>query len=398
MRYFLNFLGRLLSVLGFLLVGSVQAQQFTSLHQFPVVYNISSSLDSAGNLNFTQTRQLFGFKEQYSPTGVSGCVLGYPEWRSACEKVNGGFSFGFDSQYTDYQEFRVFVPAGTTFYVLRGFLPQSAQYAAAVRFGTPPTRTTMLSPVEYENAKRDQHDDRDFARLLAGEERILVHDGNGVVSLTGTARLSANPLAVGQWLYIRVLNSSPIYSLTGVFEVNLDQYKAGFNAIEFGVDGDPPIAGSEPPAPVVATATVENLQQETSEPVTLLLKVNHLPGEITPGAKVSYYTGALIPTHMFGMAGYSDVVFFLANTNMDLSTPANLEWSLLYKDETLDKVAFERERPLLNVEQFVRIPLFLNKENIKHLSGRVRFGYMLNDGQFKVLDLIWDPEISTRTP
>lgn len=247
MRYFLNHLGRMLVVLGLILTGSAQAQQFVSLHQFPVVYNISSSLDASGNLNYTRTPQLFGFKDQFAPTGVPGCVIGYPEWRSACQKVNGGFSFVFENEYTDYYEYRVFVPAGTTFFALRGFLSQTVQYAAAVRLGAPPSRTAMLSPEEYQNAKLNQNEERDFARLLAGEERILVHDGSGVMKLSGTARLSTNPMAAGQWLYIRALNSSPIFSLGAVYEVNLDLYKAGYNATQFGADGDPVSSGGSTP-------------------------------------------------------------------------------------------------------------------------------------------------------
>jgi len=241
-----NFL-RLITIL-VMLFSSVAHAQFQSLHQFGVTHNIGSSLDALGNLYFTKTPQLFGFKDQFAPSGVSGCVMGYPELRALCQTVDGGFSFTFEG-YSSYTEFKVYVPAGTTFFGLAGYMPQSVEYAAAVRFGSAPTRMGTLSPTEYANAKTAQNRNTDFAKLLAGEERLMVHDGGGSISLSGIARLSTSPLTTGQWLYVRVLNGSSIAGLGAIYEVNLDKYREGYNATTFGANGDPDAGGSIPDNP-----------------------------------------------------------------------------------------------------------------------------------------------------
>lgn len=237
----LSVLNRLLSwivVVAAMVSGTAYAQ-FVSLHQFPIKYNISSTLDAQGNLTYTKTSDLVGFKDQFAPTGVSGCVIGYPEFRAQCLSVIGGLSFVFEGQQTDFREFRVFIPKGMTFFALRSFLPQSAQYAVAVRLGQAPVRTSALTAAEYASAKLDQNEERDFARLMAGEERLIVHDGGGVVKYSGTARLSTAPFASGQWLYVRVLNAYPVYALGGAYEVDRDLYRTGYNEI-YNTPSNPP--------------------------------------------------------------------------------------------------------------------------------------------------------------
>lgn len=263
----LNILKRLargVAVLGFVLAGAAHAQ-FQSLHQFPLTYNISSSLDASGNLFYTKTPQLFGFKDQFAPAGVSGCVMGYPELRTQCQTVNGGFGFTLEG-YSSYTEYRVYIPAGTTFFGLSGYLPQSMQYAAAVKLGGPPSRTTMLSPAEYEAAKAGQNRNTDFARLLAGEERLIVHDGGGSISLSGIARLTPTTLTTGRWLYVRVLNGSNIAGLGALYEVDLNAYRAGYNATAFGADGDPTTTGGgTPPINPPGGSTLTGISLSKSE-------------------------------------------------------------------------------------------------------------------------------------
>ena len=251
MRNISTYFLRLVVFLGLLASTSVYAQ-FQSLHQFPVMHNISSSLDAAGNLNFTKTEQLFGFRNQFAPSGVSGCVMGYPELRTLCQTVNGGFGFILPG-YSSYTEFRIYIPAGTSFFGVSGYLPQSVQYAAAVKLGSAPSRISSLSFQEYETAKLSQNKNTDFGKLLAGEERIMVHDGGGSISLSGVARLSAAPMTTGQWLYVRVLNGSSIADLGALYEVDLEKYRAGYNTTQFGADGDPAAGGSIPSNPTNPT-------------------------------------------------------------------------------------------------------------------------------------------------
>lgn len=214
------------------------ANSFVSLHQSPITYVKSSALDASGNLVFIRTNPLIGFKDQFAPTGTPGCAMGYPEYRAECQTVNGGFGFAFEG-VTSYSEFRVFIPAGTTFFGASGYLPQSVQYAVAVRLGNKPTRVNALSEAEYQHAKESQNRNTDFAKLLAGEERLIVHDGGGAISLSGIARMAASPMARGQWIYFRVLNGSNIHGLGAIYEVNLDMYKREYYQIPFSTSGDP---------------------------------------------------------------------------------------------------------------------------------------------------------------
>lgn len=212
---------------------------FVSLHQSPITYVKSSGLDASGGLVFNRTPPLVGFRDQYPPSGTPGCVMGYPEFSSECRTVNGGFGFTFEGVTTNFREYRIYVPAGTTFFCGSGYFPQSQQYAVAVRMGREPTRSAPLTEAEYEQAKLNQNKENDFAKLLAGEERLMVHDGGGNMTMTGIARLANAPLAQGQWIYIRALNDTAIYSLGAIYEVNLDLYRREYNRTSFSESGDP---------------------------------------------------------------------------------------------------------------------------------------------------------------
>ncbi|MDD2608163.1 MAG: hypothetical protein PHX60_00510 [Giesbergeria sp.] len=230
--------------------------EFLSLHQFPLVYNIGSSLDASGQLVFRTTSPLIGFKDQYNPTatgagGVIPCVMGYPEFRDKCQTVDGGAGFIING-YSSYPEFKIYIPAGTTFFGASGYLPQSAEYAVAVKLGSPPTRTTALTAEEYQTNKSTQNRFTDFNLLLAGQEKIFVHDGSGAISLSGIARLSS-PLTTGKWLYIRAINQASVKNLGAIYEVNHDQYRTAYNALtpSFGADGDPVEEGTIPVGPTL---------------------------------------------------------------------------------------------------------------------------------------------------
>lgn len=118
-------------------------------------------------------------------------------------------------------------------------MSQSEKYAVAVRIDQSPSRRTAFSDAEYEQAKLAQHKEYDFAKVLAGEERLIVHDGGGSISLTGIARMGANPLSTGRWIYIRVLNGGSIHGLGAIYEVQRDIYKTEYYKTSFGSNGDP---------------------------------------------------------------------------------------------------------------------------------------------------------------
>jgi hypothetical protein len=260
MKKFNKYLLKLSLLLGLNAFGSAYAQ-FWSLHQSPVVFNISSSLDAGGNLVYQKTSQLFGFKDQFDPTGtgttagVTACLIGYPEFRNKCQTVNGGFAFTIDG-YSSNQEFKVYVPAGTKFFGVSGYMPQSVQYGVAVKLGSPPARTEFLTEAEYQAAKSGQNRFQDFQRLVNGEERIIVHDGGGAISLSGIARLTT-PFSTGQWMYFRVLTANTsIAGLGAIYEVDLNQYRTAYNSLAFGTNGDPLDNGSTPNVPTLTNISL----------------------------------------------------------------------------------------------------------------------------------------------
>lgn len=212
--------------------------QFISLHQFPITYVKSSGLDAQGNLFTVNSDPLLGFKNQFAPTGVSGCVLGYPEYRSQCQSVTGGLGFNF-SGYSQFREFKAYIPAGTTFFSLTGNLPQNTSYAVAVRLGATPARVAAPTAAEYETLRSSQNTSTAFSRLQAGEELVMVHNYGGNISLSGEARLTGAPLTEGRWIYFRVLTGESIYLLGGIYEINRDAYATGYANTVFGADGDP---------------------------------------------------------------------------------------------------------------------------------------------------------------
>lgn len=214
---------------------------FYSLHQQPVSFTKSSHLDASGNLVFDRETYV-GFKNQFAPSGVTGCTIGYPEFRSQCETVQGGFGFVIGG-YTGYHEYKIYIPAGTTFFGAKGYLPQSVQYAVSVRLGQPPVRTEPLSDSQYQETLHSQNSEADFYKLQKGQEIQIAHDGGGNISLSGSARLISNPFPVGQWLYIRVINGDQIYNLTAIYEVELNLYKQHYTSLvngqKFNSNNDP---------------------------------------------------------------------------------------------------------------------------------------------------------------
>lgn len=179
-----------------------KAKSFISLHQQPV-------------------QNLIGYKNQNTPQrAASGIWLSIPG-------------------YSTYSEFKVYIPKGTTYFAITGNQPQSVDYAVVSKFESIPNRTQPLSDEEYNTAISQTNETEQFAKLMAGEEVVFVHNHGGNLSLSGTARLYSSHLQSGGWLYIRVLNGSSIYLLAAVNEVNMSAYTQSYNSLTFDSSGDP---------------------------------------------------------------------------------------------------------------------------------------------------------------
>lgn len=355
--------------------------EFLSLHQFPLVYNIGSSLDASGQLVFRTTSPLIGFKDQYNPTatgagGVIPCVMGYPEFRDKCQTVDGGAGFIING-YSSYPEFKIYIPAGTTFFGASGYLPQSAEYAVAVKLGSPPTRTTALTAEEYQTNKSTQNRFTDFNLLLAGQEKIFVHDGSGAISLSGIARLSS-PLTTGKWLYIRAINQASVKNLGAIYEVNHDQYRTAYNALtpSFGADGDPVEEGTIP-VPNAAQILDKVPSADTAGNLVINFKLKRPDTELVATNKTNFWVAALLPKTSFPYMNDEEEWFFFTPTGwMQQNSPNPLS------------VAYQINQ-VPTAETSFRIPTGLPQAIAEYFNAELYFGYMGADGAFKNMGIIW---------
>lgn len=214
------------------LVGVGANAQFLSLHQYSQTY-----VDGRGvPVSYT------GFRDQFSPTGTPGCVMGVTSLRSSCTYVSNGLSFSLQGGQ-DLTQFKVYVPAGATSFIFSGYLPQGLQAAVAVRMNAAPDRVNPLSAAEYANYQSNRDIYTVYSRLAAGQEVILVADGGGSFSLAGNNNFSP-ALSTGAWVYFRLINGTYIDTPRATYEIDLAKYIAGYGAITFGGDGDPVDGGS----------------------------------------------------------------------------------------------------------------------------------------------------------
>lgn len=239
-----NLVCKFLMFSAWLMLGASVGAQSLSLHQFPQSYAKSQFVDGSGQL-VQQTVTYTGFKDQFAPTGTTGCTMGISALRSECTLVTGGLSFGLPGSQ-QIKEFKLYVPAGTKRFVFGGYLPQNYEAAVVVRASRAPDRVNPLTEAEYANF-RNQGVFNIFERIVAGEELTLVHAGGGGFSLAGNNTL-VQPLEVGVWLYFRLVNGEYVDTPRATYEIDLPIYIAGYNNIVFGGDGDPPAVSVPPPA------------------------------------------------------------------------------------------------------------------------------------------------------
>lgn len=224
------------------------AQDFFSLHQLPKTVTLIGSGSGVPD----SAIQLTGIKDTFSPfTSVGACVLGYSGYTSLCSSSFQGYSGAIANEYSNYTQYRVYVPAGIRYFVLNGFMPQNAEYAAVLKFDSPPTRTQPLSVTEYDTYRGDLYSEA-YQNLDNGLEVYGIHNYGGTTNLA-ELRPTTTPLK-GRWLYVRVLNGSAIYNLQYFSSLDLDIYAAAYSELTFDAVGDPVEARTPTPAPAPAPA------------------------------------------------------------------------------------------------------------------------------------------------
>lgn len=205
------------------------SSRFISLHQTAIKI---ATPPPAGSYEYGAEVHT-GFKQQYAPTGISGCAIGFSVGGCA---FPGGGSLSLP-EFTNYKlnaaEFKIYIPAGAKSLMLSGYAPQSSRSAFVLRFGAEPVRASALSDSEYAAAQSSERIDQSFANLVNNhQELFVVHDGGGTLRfVAGGIDGSRTPLSRGGWLYIRQLNGSPLYDIQGGIDVDMNKYAAAFQSI-----------------------------------------------------------------------------------------------------------------------------------------------------------------------
>lgn len=235
-----------------------QAANFLSVHQLP--HKIARP-PAAGSYQYTFDTKI-GFKEQFAPTGVAGCAIGFGMGGCAFPGA-GSLSLPefTGAQLQQHKEFKIFIPAGTRSLLLAGYAPLGTQSAFVLRYGKEPVRLTALSDAEYQAARTGQHVEALFSRLVKEDaEQFVVHDGSGSLRFMG-GQLDANRGSTdqGQWLYVRQLSGAPLMTYQGAIDVDMPKYAAGYAAITWNTRSAPDpidtVSGEGPAAPPPVAAT-----------------------------------------------------------------------------------------------------------------------------------------------
>ncbi len=245
-----------------------QAANFVSIHQLP---HKTPLPPAAGSFTYTFDTKI-GFKEQYAPTGVTGCAIGFGT--GGCAFPGGGslpLTEFTGAQLQHHKEFKIFIPAGTRSLLLSGYAPLATQSAFVLRYGKEPVRLAPLSDAEYQAARTGQHVEALFSRLVKEDaEQFVVHDGSGSLRFMG-GQLDANGGSTdqGQWLYVRQLSGAPLMTYQGAIDVDMPKYAAGYAAITWNTRSAPdpidPVSGDGPAAPPpVATTTATTTTTPTA--------------------------------------------------------------------------------------------------------------------------------------
>lgn len=258
-----------------------QAANFVSIHQLP--HKTARPL-AAGSAQYSFDTKV-GFKEQYAPTGITGCAIGFGT--GGCAFPGGGslpLPEFTGAQLQQHKEFKIFIPAGTRSLLLSGYAPLHTQSAFVLRYGKEPARLDPLSEAEYQAARTGQHVEALFSRLVKdGAEQLVVHDGSGSLRFMG-GQLDAQGGSTdqGQWLYVRQLSGAPLMTYQGAIDVDMPKYAAGYAAITWNTRSAPDpidtVSGDGPAAPPpVATVPAVVATETKGRPATVIMSAAGVP-------------------------------------------------------------------------------------------------------------------------
>ena len=227
-------------------VPSEDKRNYKSLHSYPIRV---AKKPAEGSYNY-EFYSYTGFKNQYNPNdSMTGCLLGIiPAGQCAFPWTEPStISMSFTEAMIGYnvpRNLRFFVTAGSSDVRMAGYAAQRQAFAFVIKMGSAPTRTRAITAAEYSAAQVNERIDTSYARLAAGEEMIVVHDGGGTLRF-----LSGKTVTNGGWVYIRQLdigeNISGMTPAANLYDIQLAVVadKASFiqhyQRMNFDASGDP---------------------------------------------------------------------------------------------------------------------------------------------------------------
>ncbi len=370
-----------------------QAANFVSLHQSALRIALPPA---AGTFDYTFDTKI-GFKQQYSPEGITGCAIGYPT--GGCAFPGGGsLALG---EFTGYQlqdkEFKIFIPAGSRSFLFSGYAPQGSQSAFVLRYGSEPTRVAGLSGAEYQTAQTGERIDTSFARLInePNADHFVVHDGGGTLRFVG-GQLDANRGSTneGKWLYVRQLSGAPLFDIQGAIDVDMAKYRTEYAKIAWTTSSypDPAVGGGgtvTPPVvvppvvvppvvvpPVTNGATVATTVVSTAGQLLKLdITLTQPAADVAASPKTSAWIAARIPAN--SMFFTTDVWFFRqADKWVQLVLPMP------------ETVAFSSQGTNAATLKFAPT-LDLTDAELRAFNVEIYFGYKNSNGAFVNKGKVW---------
>lgn len=131
-------------------------------------------------------------------------------------------------------KFKVWLPAGLKRLDVTGYFPQQVYANVRVRFREPPV-SDATSNFTTEQALPENS----LSRLVNGEEFTIGGTTNGSIEISSKAGPLATPLVKGGWLYFSQAGTTRISFLTIGLIADPTKFKADYDSLIFGSDGDP---------------------------------------------------------------------------------------------------------------------------------------------------------------
>lgn len=340
--------------------------KFQSLHQTKLVIALPPQ---DGSYEYPRLN-VFGFKDQYDPSGVTGCAIGIPGARGCAFPGGGSLSL---PEFTGYKlqtrEFRFYVPSGTKSVMFSGYAPQRAIAAFALRFGSEPARTAPLEAIEYQNAQDGEKIDSAFPKLYTTkQEMFVVHDGGG--TLRFLAGNLVEPSKEGGWVYVRQLMGDPLYDIQIGIDLDVALYADAYSKIQWGDDGDPIGSSLVIPPPVVKN-------NETTCKVQVMSQGNE-PFRIRVGLEQSQADIAANPLITIWLAGFVNNTFFF-RTQKDTWT------SDMSNPDAAARVLYGNNQAYIEFETSIEF----TEEQLRREGASILVAYRTNSEPFKNLGVIW---------